>query len=212
MTKKLGVINGHEFLFFVEETRENCFHSCSVNDIVKLITHIPSEDYGNLRFIILRQPKRKEEIISPVWGRLIYSFEFEQEYAPAIILDAVDTHKKLVWSKKMTVDDQKEFIRLQEDQHVFTDNKKAYISPICIKPSRNTQLYRTLLHEFGHYVHYLEVVERPGIETEDDEMKEARDNFYFRLPKMEKEKFAHQYADRLKQKLTEEKVIPFDRS
>lgn len=54
-----------------------------------MITHIPSEDYGDLRFIILRQPKRKEEIISPVWGRLIYSFEFEHEYAPAIILDAV---------------------------------------------------------------------------------------------------------------------------
>ncbi|WP_294283116.1 hypothetical protein [uncultured Chryseobacterium sp.] len=112
----------------------------------------------------------------------------------------------------MTVEDQKEFIRLQEDRHDFTDNKKAYVSPICIEPSRNTQLYRILLHEFGHYVHYLEVVERPGNETEDDEMKEARDNFYFRLSKMEKEKFPHQYADRLKLKLMAEKVISFNRS
>ncbi|KAA0127613.1 hypothetical protein FY557_12050 [Chryseobacterium sp. SN22] len=112
----------------------------------------------------------------------------------------------------MTVEDQREFIRLQEDQHAFTDNKKAYVSPICTEASMNTQLYRTLLHELGHYVHYLEVVERPESEKKDDEMKEARDNFYFRLPQMEKEKFAHQYADCLKQKLTEEKVIPFDRS
>lgn len=112
----------------------------------------------------------------------------------------------------MTVEDQREFIRLQEDQHAFTDNKKAYVSLICTEALRNTQLYRTLLHELGHYVHYLEVVERPESEKEDDEMKNARDNFYFRLPQMEKEKFAHQYADCLKQKLTEEKVIPFDRS
>ncbi|WP_294250809.1 hypothetical protein [uncultured Chryseobacterium sp.] len=209
---KYHIINGHEFLFIVEETRENCFHSCSVNDIAKMIMHIPSEDYGNLRFIILRQAKRKEEIISPVWGRLIYSFEFDKEYAPAIILDAIDTNKKLVWSKKMTIEDQKEFTRLREDKHLFTDNRKAYISPICSEPSRNTQLYRTLLHEFGHYVHYLEVVERPGSETEDYEMKEERDNFYFQLPHVEKAKFAHQYADRLKKKLINDRIIPFDQS
>lgn len=208
--QELRVINGHEFLFVVEETRENSFHSCSVNDIAKIIAHIPPEDCGDLRFIILLQPKRKEEIISPVWGRLVYSFEFEGEYAPAIIVDAVDISKNIIWSKKMTVEDQKEFMRLQEDLHLFKDHKKAYVSPICIEPSRNTQLYRTLLHEFGHYVHYLEVVERPGNETEDDEMKEARDNFYFQLPKTEKEKFAHRYADRLKAKLMEEKVIPFE--
>lgn len=80
-------INGHDFLFIIEETRENCLHSCSVNDLVKIIQHIPEADYGDMRFIILRQPKRKEEIISQVWGRIIYSFEFENESYPAIILD-----------------------------------------------------------------------------------------------------------------------------
>ena len=43
-----------------------------------------------IRDRVRRQPKRKEEIISPVWGRLIYSYEFENDYCPAIILDAID--------------------------------------------------------------------------------------------------------------------------
>lgn len=209
--KEIRIINDHEFLFVIEETRENSFHSCSVEDLEKIIEHIPKEDYGDLKFIILRQPKRKEEIISPVWGRLIYSFEFEKEYFPAIILDSIDLNKKLIWSKKLTVEDQKEFIRLKEDGHIFEENTRNFIAELKLYSSRNTQLYRTLLHEFGHYVHYLEVVERPGNEDEDYEEKEARDDYYMSIPKVEKEKFAHQYADRLKNKLIEDKIIPFDR-
>ncbi|MFC3157836.1 hypothetical protein SAMN05443633_104184 [Chryseobacterium arachidis] len=208
---EVRIINGHEFLFIIEETRQNCFHSCSVEDLAKIIQHIPKEDYGDLKFIILRQPKRKEEIISPVWGRLIYSFYFENEYFPAIILDSIDLNKKLVWPKKQTIEDQKEFVRLKDDGHIFIENKRDFIAELRLESCRNTQLYRTLLHEFGHYVHYLEVVERAGNEDEDYEEKEIRDDYYMSLPKVEKEKFAHQYADRLKKKLIEDRIIPFER-
>ncbi|MET3537897.1 hypothetical protein [Chryseobacterium limigenitum] len=208
--KEIRVINNHEFLFVVEETRENSMHSCSVNDLVKIIQHIPSEDYGDLKFIILRQSKRKEEIISSVWGRLVYSYEFENEYFPAIILDTIDLNKKIIWPRKQSIEDQKEFERLKQDGHIFNENKREFFADLKSEPSRNTQLYRTLLHEFGHYVHYLEVVDRPGNENEEYDLKEARNDFYFSLPKVEKEKFAHKYADTLKAKLIQEKIIPFE--
>ena len=207
--KEYRTINNHEFIFVVEKTRENSIHSCSINDIEKIIEQIPIENYGELKFIILRQPKRKEEILSPVWGRLIYSYEFEDEYFPAIILDAIDLDKKISWTKKQTVEDQKEFERLKSDGHKFIEQKREFIAefePVFI---RNTQLYRTLLHEFGHYVHYLEVVESPENDDEDYEEKEKRYDFYFSLPQTEKEKFAHNYAEKLKKKLIAEKVIPF---
>ncbi len=207
---EIRIVNEHEFLFIIEETRENCFHSCSVNDLAKMIQYIPTEDYGELKFIVLRQPKRKEEIISPVWGRLVYSFEFENEYFPAIILDSIDLNKKLVWSKKQTIEDQKEFARLKEDGHFFIENKRNFVSELHLEPSRNTQLYRTLLHEFGHYVHYLEVVERLGKDDENYNAKEKRDDYYMSLSKVEKEKFAHHYAEHLKQKLKHDKIIPFN--
>lgn len=45
--------------------------------------------------MIYRQPKRKEEILSPVWDRLIYSYDYKNEYYPAIILDAIDYKRSL---------------------------------------------------------------------------------------------------------------------
>ena len=167
--KEKRIINDHEFLFIAEETRENCYHTCTFDDLERIIKQIPKKDYGDLKFIVLRQPKRKEEILLPVWGRLIYSFEFEDEYFPAIILDAIDVNKKLIWAKKQTIEQQKEFERLREDGHIFVENKREFIARFELEPSRSTQFHRTLLHEFGHYVHYLETVERPGNEDEDYE-------------------------------------------
>lgn len=208
--KEIRLINDHEFVFVVEEPRKNSIHCCSINDIQKIIEHIPSIDYGELKFIILRQPKRKEEILSSVWGRLIYSYEFENEYFPAIILDAIDIEKQLFWPKKQTVEDQKEFERLKTDGHTFIENKRSFVAEFKPKFARNTQLYRTLPHEFGHYVHYLEMVERPENGEEDYDGKEKRIDLYFSIPKSEKEAFAHKYAEKLKNKLITESRIPFE--
>lgn len=208
--KETRIINNHEFVFVVEQTRENSIHCCSINDIEKIIEQIPSKDYGNLKLIILRQPKRKEEILSPVWGRLSYYYEFEGENHPAIILDSIDLTRRLKWNKKLKIDDQQEFERLKADGHAFEETKRDYIVNFEFNPSRNTQLYRTLPHEFGHYVHYLEVIERPEIENEEYEDWEKRFDYYFKISKDEKEKFAHKYADKLKEKLIEKQIIPFE--
>lgn len=205
------IINEHEFTFIVEHTRETCIHACTINDIVKIIEQIPKKDYGDLQLIILRQPKRKEEILRPVWGRLIYSYEFRDNLQPAIILEAQDFDKKLIINKKMTVAGQEEFERLEEDGHIFENKKRYYEATLTLENVRNTQLYRTLPHEFGHYVHYLKVVERPSKAEEDYEMWEKRYDFYHTIPKSEKEVFAHNYANKLQSKLKEEQIIPFER-
>lgn len=203
-------INGHEFIVVIEKTREHSEHACSIADLERIIKHIPAKDYGGLRLIVFRQPKRKEETLSSVWGRLIYSYEFENDYSPAIILEAIDYTRTLKWGNKLSVDDQKDFERLKSDGHVFSRNKRYFIAEYTLKNVRNTQLYRTLLHEFGHYVHYLELVERPSTEDEEFEIREKREDNYFAIPSVEKEKYAHQYADNLREKLTKLNIIPFE--
>lgn len=205
--KETRIINDHEFVFVVEKTRKNSIHCCSIDDIVKIIEHIPVKDYGNLKYVVLRQPKRKEEIISPVWGRLSYQYEFENEFYPAIILEAIDLTKKLSWSKKMVIDDQKEFDRLKKDGHPFVETKRAFIANFTKENLRNTQLYRTFLHEFGHYVHYLQTV---MLNSDTEQKLDDRETRYFNIPKDEMEKFAHKYADILSEKLRNKKIIPFD--
>lgn len=155
------VIKNHRFKFVVEKTRRNSFHACTIEDIEQILYNIPENDYGDLRLIILRQPTRKEENLKSVWGRLIYSYEFEKEFHPAIIIEAVSLENKLKWTKKLSVEAQKEIERLKNDGHKIKMGKRFFEAKYELLNIRATQLYRTLPHEFGHYVHYLEVVKRP---------------------------------------------------
>lgn len=234
-------VNGHAFRFVIESTREKSFHTCTIEDLERMLQFIPKEDYGELELIVLRQPTRNEEILKSVWGRLIYLYEFEGELQPAIILESVDTERKLKRSKKLSVDDRDEFERLLQDGHEFIDKKKYFETLMTLDFSRNTQLYRTFPHEFGHYVHYLEIVVRPlaslkreldelDAKVADDDTAETnpyfhhwdrlfdeyhdairrREEGYFAIPSVEKEAFAHAYADRFKSSLEEQGRIPFD--
>ncbi|MBO9728433.1 MAG: hypothetical protein J7623_07315 [Chitinophaga sp.] len=203
--KTTYVINGHTFVFIVEATSPHYRHACSIADVIRMIAYVPVEHYGSLRFIVFRQPKRKENILSPCWGRLIYSYEFEHDYYPAIILEAFDERQQIKWKRTLTLEDQKELERLKADGHPFREDKRSFTAPLSAANVRNTQLYRTFLHEFGHYVHYQEMVERVA---RDDEDYDKYWNIYKKLPSVTKETFAHQYADRLKAALQQQQLIP----
>ena len=207
--KEKRVINNHEFIFVVEDTLQDYTHACSVDDVAHIIEHLPTEDYGEMKFIIFRQPKRKEARLSSVWGRLIYFFELEKEDHPAIILEAFCIDDTLEWPRKLSVDNRLEFQRLQDDGFVFVESKKSYQSTLTKQLVRNTQLYRTLLHEFGHYVHYLTIVERPAGEDV-DEWDKLKDFYHENIPSSEKEVFAHSYAQKIQKKLKKEGIIPFE--
>ncbi|MCH2228702.1 MAG: hypothetical protein MK105_00050 [Crocinitomicaceae bacterium] len=205
------IINGHKFRFVVEKTRQNSFHACTIEDIEIIISQIPKKDYGELELIILRQPTRKEENLKSVWGRLIYSYEFEGDYLPAIIIEAVNLDRSFKWTKKLSVDSQKELERLKEEGHKIKMGERFYEAEYEIDNIRSTQLYRTIPHEFGHYVHYLEVVERSGDDKEEFEEWGKRSDYYHSLPTSEKEVFAHSYANELKTDLTQRGIVPFAR-
>lgn len=142
----------------------------------------------------MRQPKRTEEIFSSVWGRLVFYYEFDGNVFPAIILESVKSGSKLRWSRKADIDRQKELERLRNDGFELIETKRSFEIDLTLENVRNTQLYRTLLHEIGHYVQYCE-----------DEEK------FDHLPSAEKEVFAHNFADKLKLELEQKGVIPFSR-
>lgn len=187
-------INGWNFTFIVERTKEGYFHACTIEDLEMILQFIPSDYYQDLRTIILRQPKRTETIFSPVWGRLVFYYEFESTDFPAIILESVKTESKFRWSRKIDIDRQKEIERLRNDGFEIIETKRSYEIDLTLENVRKTQLYRTLLHEIGHYVQYQENPEK-----------------FDRLPSAEKEVFAHNFADKLKLELEKEGMIPFPR-
>jgi hypothetical protein len=206
---------GRKLTFLIEETNGGCQHPCSVADVYQIFKHIPFADWAGLQTIVFRQPSKKQRLLNPVWGRLFYFAQIGQRTGkylsegPAIILEAMPPEGKFVWSRSLGPEDAAELSRLVEDGHKTERSGKEHVILTTANANRQTQLFRTVLHEVGHWVDYLEKVERPsddGIESFD-----ALNDRYFARPRQEREAFAHRYADELGLKLRTFGIIPFER-
>ncbi len=188
-------IKDRSFTFIVERTRAEYAHAWTVDDLIFLLSHLGPRELADFSLVILRQPKRKEEILASVWGRAVFWVTIDKHEGPAVFLDAFDPTKPIRWSRSLTPDDRQELERLREDGHQITTNSRAHIVHPTLETIRATQLYRTLLHEIGHHVDY----RRGGYDAWQN--KSGAD----------KEKFAHHFADCKREQLLKQGVIPFDR-
>lgn len=187
-------INGAQVTFIVEQTRADSYHACTVDDIAHMLRQIPFPDLAGVELIVLRQPKRKEEILNSVWGRWVREIEIGPYGGSALILESVTLSKPVRWTKSLAPDFQMELERLRADGHEITTTKRYHIISVSLESVRSTQLYRTLLHEIGHHV-------------DNSRNPKAFDGKIAN----EKESFAHQYADRIREELSQKKIIPFER-
>lgn len=203
ITKK---VNDMEMKFIIEPTKKGYSHCCTIDDITYLISHLPSEDTEGIGLFIFRQPKRKESIFSSVWGRLGFNLSIDNYVGPGIIIEAVDVTAPIYWNKSLTPDKAIELERLKEDGHKITLNKREYIIEVSVESARATQMYRTILHELGHWKQWRNIVIIPSEEGID----ELRDK-YFSIPEQERETFANRYADEIRAKLITDKIIPYER-
>lgn len=209
------MVGSRKVLFLVEDCHGGCGHACSIDDVVHVLAHIPSDDWRGLYTFVFRQPTRKQRILRPVWGRLSYSADlglpgrkaFRQ--GPAVTLEAIDPHVRLAWSTALDPQDQAELERLRADGHEIRQEGRRHIFSMSPDSVRTTLLYRTLLHEIGHWVDFLEKVERPAAAGVGDHA--ALSDAYFSRPKGEREVFAHRYADAMRARLVKFGIIPFDR-
>jgi hypothetical protein len=199
---------GHSVSILVEPVREGSVHACTVDDLCHLLESLPTDWYW-IRLFILRQPKRKEETLRSTWGRLAYGMTVGPHYGPAVILEAQDLSRPRRWPKSLIPDDVAELERLRADGHRIITTKRAHIIPADLAACRATQLYRTVLHEIGHWVDYKEkvIMASDGTESTEDE----RETRYFQRSVAEREAFAHRYADDLSARLRRSGAIPFER-
>jgi hypothetical protein len=209
-------ISGSILQFFVERTRADCVHACTVDDIALLMSRIPAKDWEGLGAIVLRQPRRKEQALAPIWGRLCYSADLVNRHrqviysGPAIVIEAVDPNQEVSFGKSLSVDAAAELERLRSDGHQIVTAHRDHRVRSTLENCRATQLYRTLLHELGHWVDFLERVERPAALAGLDAYEELLTRFH-RRPQREKEQFAHSWASESSKRLLTAKLIPFDR-
>ncbi len=155
------VMHGRECVVLVEPVINGYTHCCTPDDVFAIVEEVPSEDLDELRLFVLRQPTRKQATISPVWGRLAYFAELGSLKGPAVYLEAQELNRVWRRQRSMSVEGRREFERLLSDGHQAEQVPSGYRWTLDHAASRSTQLYRTLLHEIGHQVDYLNSVQRP---------------------------------------------------
>ena len=206
-------VNNIKVRFIVEETIAGCVHPCTIADVSRVLEQLPAADWVGLTTIIFRQPTRKQLVLSPVWGRLVYfarptsrSGKVLSE-GPAIFLEAAQIEKPIVWRTSLDPDDADELRRLRDDGHVINRVGNKHVIEVSAYSARQTQLYRTLLHEMGHWFDWLSKVEEPAARGEDSMKLEQR---YFARPQCEREAFAHRFAEQQRLRLELAGIIPFE--
>lgn len=193
----------------VEPTLDGFTHACTVDDITRLLQMLPARHVKDIKAFVLRQPKRKERILASVWGRLVYWTDICGHSGPAVYLEAQDNNKVQKWGKSLTPGYASELDRLRQDGHRIETSKRHHLIHSTTESIRNTQLYRTLPHEIGHYVDYLFSVED---RCRDDlsNWSQLNDKYHSR-PSQEKEMFAHRYADEFRERSMSNDTLPFER-
>jgi len=219
-TAKIGMhttfsrnVSGQDITIIVEETSGGCVHACCLDDIETMLRHVPRSDLNGLATFVLRQSTQKIRTLNPAWGRLYYDASINvggttiMKNGPALFLEACVPNRIRKWSTSLDRDDSDELERLRADGHKIDRHGRHFLISSDLKAIRSTQLYRTLLHEIGHWVDWLEKVKAPHYKGGDYE--ELLDR-YFARPQREREIFAHRYADTLRDKLQRASLIPFD--
>ena len=128
---------------------------------------------------------------------------------PAVFLDAADPQRIVTWGRKLDPDDMDELDRLRADGMTVTEVKRGYTIQGDFDSIRNTQLYRTIPHEIGHWVDWSRNVLRPS--GRDATKIKIFAEAYFSRPRADRERFAHRYADEFCKRLRKVGDIPFSR-
>lgn len=195
------IFGGRSLTLVVEKTRDDTCHACTPDDLGQVLSNLPAEDVAGIDFFLLRQPKRKEEVLSPVWGRFAYFAELPSLNLEgrAVILDALPPGIPIRWKKNLGPQGTLELERLREDGHAIRTTTRHHIIEPTLDSIRNTQLYRTAIHEIGHFVDWRN-------SWTDEEAETAFDT----KTSHDKEAFAHAYAERMSERLKRFGVIPFE--
>lgn len=201
-------IKNNSIKILYETPYEGFTYGCSPKDVIHLLNQVPEKNTELIDLIVFRQPTKKQIQQNSVWGRLLYCAIIGDNIGAAIYLEAQEIGSKIKWSRKLNLEDQAELKRLREDGHQIEETKREFIIIPTEQTIRNTILYRTLLHELGHWVQYDRdfLDDRTALSQNSDVAYEL----YFAQPSIEHENFAHRYASEIGSKLRKNGSIPFN--
>src|SRR3954451_10164299 len=194
-------VHGRTLRIVVERPLSGWVHACVPEDVVEVLGRLPAPDTEGLGLVVLLQPKRKEDMLRPVWGRIHWTSRFRGYAGPAVTLAALDLRRPVLrWSRSLWPEGQDELDRLRTAGFVITEGRREYgirLEPVAL---RRWQRERTLPHEVGHWVDFRRRVIEPTGTRDAAEAQTHRDypaliERWVNRPWREGGRFGHAYAD-----------------
>jgi hypothetical protein len=204
-------IKNNKFHIVVEPTRPGHVHSCTIDDLITMLGHVPEKYLMGIKFFILKQPTRKQIVLRPVWGKFLYGIDADDLHGGAVFLWASKPETVFVWPKSICPLDQREMNRLEAEGHRLVLGSKAWNMISLLGATRHTQLYRTLPHEIYHfhqyYKHVLAPLSRCKAPATVADLKATYDSLTYQV----KEDYANRHAEALFKELKSKGHVPFSR-
>ncbi|MFK7740275.1 MAG: hypothetical protein AB8H80_08120 [Planctomycetota bacterium] len=198
-------LHGDKRVALVQPPTNGNYYGCTLPDLIRILRSLPAADVDGLDLFLFRQPTKKQLLLKSVWGRFIYYATPSRHRGSAICIEATKP-MQVKWPKSNTPEHERELARLAADGCKMTYTKREILIDTTRESLRNTVLYRTVLHETGHYVDWLRsVLDLEGTETE---IEAASERFDTKTSAM-KEDFAHRYAKEMADKLRANGQLPF---
>lgn len=119
-------VHGRPLAFLVEPARSDFLHPCTPDDVARVLAHLSAVALAGLTAVVLRQPRRKERILSLVWGRLVFFAEIGRHRGAMIVLEATDLSRQR-WPRSLGPSDQAELEWLRTDGHTVEDTGRGFI-------------------------------------------------------------------------------------
>jgi hypothetical protein len=96
---------GRPIVFLLEPVTAGFVHACTLDDVVWILEQIPAQHLRSIKTFVLRQPTRKEAMLRPCWGRLVYWANLGRHAGPTIYLDAQEPSHVYRWALGLDPDD-----------------------------------------------------------------------------------------------------------
>lgn len=189
------LVHGRGFLSLWQAPRIGFGYGCTPGDVAALLNLLPAADVAGLNIVAFRQPTRKESMLAPVWGRLVFHAILPGYEGTCLMIEAAPIGRVRRFGRRISLADADEMRRLRDDGHRFVADQRGWSISGTAKSIRNTVLYRTVPHEVGHWVdfcHHLKM-----------------DADFWSRPPQEREVVAHRYASERMAELRRRGLIPF---
>lgn len=198
-------VHGRPITFLVEPPRSGYLHHCTVQDVCRVLELLPADHVEPIELIVFRQPTVKQSVLVPVWGRLGYWSSIGPHEGPGVYLEAQPAALVMAWGRSLRPDDMEELDRHRRTGFRVEVHSRGYRIHTTPATMRASLLYRTLPHEVGHYVDYMESQRTFG--TGDD--WERCWDLYGAKSSRDKEAYAHRYADTFWREQSARQRLPF---